>query len=274
MTVRGKIIYPDEPLVDSDLRMTYEAKNPIKATKRSFDVIETLEEMDGARLTILAEELDLPNSTVHSHLSTLMERGYVIQEDETYRLSLQFLRLGEATRKIHKVYHAGRAEIDELAAETGEVASLLVEEEGRAVFLYSAEGDDAMPLNTSPGTHIHLHASAMGKAILAQLADDEVDAILEEQALPAYTQNTITDEEALREELMDIREGGIAVDDEERVRGSRSVAAPLRGESGKIIGSVAISGPVSRLSHDFLSTELAERLHDATNIIELKLAYS
>ncbi len=274
MTVRGRIIYPADPLIDSDLRMTYEAKNPIKATKRSFDVIETLAKMDGARLTIIAEELDLPNSTVHSHLSTLMERGYVVQEDDTYRLSLQFLRLGESTRKIHRVYHAGRAEIDELAAETGEVASLLVEEDGRAVFLYSAEGDDAMSLNTSPGTHIHLHTSAMGKAILAQLPDDEVDTILEHRALPAYTEKTLTDEDALREELTDIREDGIATDDEERVRGSRSAAAPLRGESGKVIGSVGISGPVSRLSYDSLSNGVADRLHDATNIIELKLAYS
>lgn len=258
----------------SDLGMADEPRNTVQATKRSFDIIEALQDIDRARLTTLADRLDLPNSTVHNHLSTLVERGYVVKEDEHYRLSLRFLDLGEYTRRLQKVYNLARPELDEVAAETGEIASLVVAENGQGVFLYSAEGGDVISLDTSPGTRVHMHASAMGKIILAQLPEDEVTDILDQHDLPEYTENTITERESLRDELAEIRERGVAFDDEERVRGSRSVAVVIRDENGSVIGSVGISGPASRLAKERLTGELTDHLHDTTNIIELKLAYS
>lgn len=112
--------------------MGREAKNPVKTTQRSLDIIETLREMDGARLTELADRLELPNSTVHNHLSTLMERDYVLKDGDVYRVSLRFLDLGEYARNRRKVYELAKPEIGELADETGEVANLLVEENGWA----------------------------------------------------------------------------------------------------------------------------------------------
>lgn len=258
----------------SDLVMADEQQNTVQATERSLDIIEALQELDRARLTTLAKELGLPNSTLHNHLSTLEQRGYVVRENEHYRLSLRFLDIGEYTRDIRKVYRVARPELDEIASETGEIASLVVEENGRGVFLYSAAGEEAISLDTSPGTYIHMHASAMGKAILAQLPEDEVAAILDQHGLPERTQNTIINRDSLLDELETIREQGVAIDDEERVRGSRSVAVAIRDEAGSVIGSIGISGPASTLTTERMMNTLAEQLHDTTNIIELKLAYS
>lgn len=253
--------------------MSYEAKNPVGATQRSFDVVETLRELDGARLTTLAVELDLPNSTVHNHLSTLMELGYVVKTGDTYRLSLKFLELGEYTRSLYKIHRVARPELKELATETGEAASLMVEENGMGVFLFSAAGHNALPLDTDTGTQIHLHASGLGKAILAHLSDERVETVIGRHGLPAYTDETITDAETLRSELTETRERGVAVDDEERVTGARSVAAPIKNDTGQIVGSVGISGPGGRLS-DARIDELSDTLHDVTNVVELKLIYS
>ncbi|MFC6825230.1 IclR family transcriptional regulator [Halopelagius fulvigenes] len=254
--------------------MSYEAKNPVQATQRSLDIIEALRELDGARLTKIAEALDLPDSTVHSHLSTLMERGYVVKEDGIYRISLQFLDLGEYARSIRKVYSVAKPEIDELAEETGEVVSLLIEEAGRGVILYTENGPGAVPLDITPGKCVQLHASALGKAILAYLPDDRVETIIERHGLPAYTDQTVTDRETLLTQLAETRERSIAFDREERVIGSSSVAAPIRSNDGRVIGSVGLSGPTSHLSEERIDSNLLETLHDVTNIVELKLTYS
>ncbi|MUV57285.1 IclR family transcriptional regulator [Halogeometricum sp. CBA1124] len=254
--------------------MSYEAKNPVQATQRSLDIIEALRELNGARLTTLSEELDIPNSTVHSHLSTMMERGYVVKEGDVYRISLRFLELGEYTRSIRKVYTVTKPEVNELAEETGEVVSLLIEEAGKGVVLHTEKGPGAVPLDIDPGKHVHLHTSALGKAVLAYLPNDRVETIIDRHGLPTYTEQTITDREQLSTELSEIREQSLAFDREERVAGTSSVAVPIRTEDGRIIGSVGMSGPTSRLSEDRINSALVEALHDVTNIVELKLTYS
>jgi len=253
--------------------MSYEAKNPVQATRRSLDIVETLRELEGARLTTIADEVGLPNSTVHSHLTTLMEGGYVVKDGDTYRLGLRFLELGEFTRSLRKIHRVTEPELAELAADTGEVAALVVEEGGFGVVLDSTRGEEAVPADIDPGTRFHLHTSALGKVILAHLPEDEVAAIVDQHGLGAYTDETITDRDALREELRETRERNVAYDTEERVSRSKSVAESIKNESGQIVGSVGVSGPVGRLRDDRLA-EIEDRLHDVTNIVELKLVYS
>jgi len=254
--------------------MAREAKNPVKATRRSLDIVETLRAMDGARLTEVADRLDLPNSTVHNHLSTLMERDYVHKDGNVYRVSLRFLELGEYARDRRKIYQLAKPEIEELAADTGEVANLLVEENGLGVYLWTSEGENAVPLDIHPGKHVHLHATALGKCILAHLSDNRVEEIAEQRGLPARTDSTISDTETLFDEIETVREQGYAVDDEERVSGMRCIGTAVKSESGNVIGAISVSGPVSAMPMDRLDGELGDRLLAAANVIELKVAYS
>lgn len=254
--------------------MAREAKNPVKTTQRSLDIVETIREMDGARLTELADRLDLPNSTVHNHLSTLMERDYVLKDGDVYRVSLRFLDLGEHARNRRKVYELAKPEIKELADETGEIANLLVEENGWGVYLWSSEGENAVPLDIAPGKHVHLHATALGKCILAHLPDKRVEEIIDRRGLPAETDATITDPDALMDELETVREQGYAIDDEERLPGMRCIGTTVKSESGNVIGAISVSGPTSAMPMDRLTDSLAEQLEGAANVIELKVAYS
>jgi DNA-binding IclR family transcriptional regulator len=254
--------------------MAREAKNPVKTTQRSLDIVETLREMDGARLTELADRLDLPNSTVHNHLSTLMERDYVLKDGDVYRVSLRFLDLGEHARNRRKVYELAKPEIEELADETGEIANLLVEENGRGVYLWSSEGENAVPLDIAPGKHVHLHATALGKCILAHLPEKRVEEIIDRRGLLAETDATITDSDALMEELEAVREQGYAIDDEERLTGMRCIGTTVKSESGNVIGAISVSGPTSAMPMNRLTDSLAEQLEGAANVIELKVAYS
>lgn len=253
--------------------MTREPSTSVRTTARSLDIIETLRKLDGARLTTVASHLDLPDSTVHNHLTTLVQRGYVVRNDNTYRVSLRFLDVGEYARSRRKIYEISRSEINELADETGESANLLVEENGRGVYLHNARGNDGIPLDIHPGKHVSLHTTALGKAILAQFPESRIETILDRRGLPPRTPKTITSADELSTKITKIRDVGYAVNDEERVRGVRSVAVAIKNENGQVIGAVGVAGPASRVDAVPNEPPLTD-LFRAKNIIELKIAHS
>lgn len=254
--------------------MARKAQNPVKSTQRSFDIIEILHELDGARLTDVSAKLDLPDSTVHNHLSTLVERGYVVKQDNTYHVSLRFLELGQYARARRMIYEISRHELLEIAEKTNEVAILMVEEHGFGAVLDVQRGDEAIPLDIVPGKHVHLHASALGKCILAYLPNDRIEAIIDRHHLPAVTEHTITDRDDLFDQLEFIRNHDIAFEDEERVLGTRSVATSIKGSTGGIIGAIGVIGPTTRMPQDRLNESIPAFLSNAANIIELKLEHS
>lgn len=245
----------------------------IKATRTSLSILEKLNELNGAGVTQLAGELGLPKSTVHNHLKTLLEAEYVVHEGDEYDISLQFLELGEYSRNRLKLYKTARPEVENLAVETGEMANLAVEEYGRGVYLYLAEGEQAVQLDTCAGMHVHLHCTALGKAMLAHMPRERVEDIVDRMGLPKRTENTITDRDELFEELDAVRERGYAYDNQERLTGLCCVAAPIN-RRDRNIGAISIAGPTNRMNCVRYHDEFPELLFNATNVIELNMTYS
>jgi DNA-binding IclR family transcriptional regulator len=246
----------------------------LQAVERSFAVLEVLNELDGAGVTELAHELDLPKSTAHNHLSTLYDLGYVVRKDEQYHVATCMLALGEHARNQREVFTYGRPEINKLAEETGELGNLLVEEHGRGVYLYRARGGNAVRVDTFSGKRTALHCTALGKSILANLPESRVEEIVRTHGLPARTDKTITDRDDLWGELEAIRERGYAFDDEERLPGMRCVAAPVVLSDGTVKGAISVTGPISRMKDEWYRSELPEMVVSATNIVEVNIEYS
>jgi DNA-binding IclR family transcriptional regulator len=246
---------------------------PVKATATSLRVLEALKALDGAGVSELASELDLPNSTVHDHLKTLEADEYVVNEGGDYRVGARFLTLGGHVRDRMKIYRVGAPEVEELARETGEHANLMIEEHGMGVFLYIATGEDALHLDTYVGMRAYLHTTALGKAILANLPAERREAVLERHGLPELTERTITDREVLRERLDRIRDRGYAVDDGERIDGVRCVAAPVMGTDGDVLGAVSVSSARSRLRGDAFDADIPERVRRVANVIEVNATH-
>ncbi len=246
----------------------------MSSVETAFEVVDALMELDGAGVTELSTHLDLPKSTLHSYLSTLEQEEYVVQEGSTYRIGLRFLELGTFGRERYPLYRIARSEVDTLAEETGELANLLVEEHGWGIYLHRARGEDAVSVEPRIGTRVHLHSTAMGKSILAHLPRDAVERIVDRRGLPAQTDRTITDREALFEELASIRERGYAVDDEEHHDGLRCVAAPVTSDADRVLGAMSVAGPTSRLRGDRFERELPRLLRERVNVVELNVSYS
>jgi DNA-binding IclR family transcriptional regulator len=249
---------------DSDL--------PIQSTAFSFDLLEAVHDLGEATLPEIVDEFDRPKSTVHDHLNTLTRLGYLVNEDGRYRLSLRFLNLGGQVRSRSPVFEVAESEVRELAQETGEHANLMVEENGKGVFLYKVKGDESVTLDTYEGMEVFLHTTAMGKAILADLSPERRDAIIDEHGLPAVTENTVTDRTALLEELDRIRERGYAIDNEERLPGIRCVAASIATDDG-VVGALSISAPRRRMDDERFEETIPVEVLRTANIVEVNLQH-
>lgn len=245
----------------------------IKSVETTFRIIDALRTLDGAGVSELANHLNMPKSTVHDHLQTLERTDHVLLEAQTYRIGPHFLDYGGYARKQMKVFQVAETEVQKLAIETGQHANLMVEDKGMGVFLYKAKGEDAVHLDTYEGMRVHLHATSLGKAILAFLPEYRVEEIIDEHGLPQITENTVASREALMKELEQIRKQGYSTDDEERVKGMRCVGAPIIPED-TAVGAVSVSGLTSFMQGNRFEDELPQLVQGTANVIEVNLTYS
>lgn len=236
-----------------------------------LEIVEVLEERQKARVTEIADEVSFSKSTVHNYLSTLREREYVVQEGDFYRLGLRFLDLGESTRYNTNLYQIARPHVDDLADDINELVSLVTEENGQAVYIYREQGTPDVNFSTRVGRRIQMHCTAVGKAMLAYMPEAYVEEIVETHGLPRRTKNTITDRESLYEALEEVRETNIAFDREEYGEGLRCIATPIVQSNERILGSISVSAPTTRMQNNEFEQETRESLKEAANVIELNV---
>ncbi|WP_049903546.1 IclR family transcriptional regulator [Halococcus agarilyticus] len=245
----------------------------LQSVETTFELIEYLRKTNGAGVSQIEQALGIPKSTAHVHLNTLEQSGYLVNNDGKYHVGLGFLELGESARNREQIYNLGRSEVEKLANETGELASMMIAEHGKGVYIHRSRGDQAILADTQAGQKVDIHCRAAGKAILAQLPEDEVVEIIETHGLPRKTDETIATRSDLFQELGEIRDQGIAFDDGEQLDGLRCVAAPVTA-SGAVAGALSVSGPKGRLRGERFEEWLPEIILSAANVIEINLSYS
>jgi DNA-binding IclR family transcriptional regulator len=247
----------------------------MKSVVTALEILEALQDEGIAGVSDIAEVSGHPKSTVHRHLDTFRECGYVVKEDRSYSVSLKTLRLASSALSRQLVYPVTKSVVNELAEETGESAAVAVEENGQAVYLYYDRTDQAVRTDARLGIRLYLHCTGAGKAILAHLPEERRNAVIDEYGLPAKTEQTITDPDELEAELAEIRETGIAFDDEERVDGMRGVGTPIQNrETGELLGALTVAGPTRRLNGERFKEELPNLLQRASKMIEVNITYS
>lgn len=250
-----------------------DAPGMVKSDSTLFAIVETLQGLEKAGVTELAGELNLAKSTVHKHLKTLHHLGYVVRDDGTYRIGLRFLDVGIRARDGLGFYHAIEPKMKQLAADTGERSSSMVEEGGAAVFIGAIVGQNSVNTSVHLGMRSPLHCTAGGKALMSHLPESRVREILDRKGLSMRTERTITDPDVLLTELEEIREQGYAFSREEWIDGLHAVAAPIRNPDGEVLASIALAGAAYRLTNDRCHGELKDMVLAAANEVELNLTY-
>lgn len=249
----------------------------INSVKTADKIIQELLTLDGAGVTEVTDRLERPTSTIHDHLVTLEELGYVVKVDGQYQVSSKFLEIGTRQRSHNPLYKVSIQELQKLADETDKHVNLMIEEHGKGVILHIESGENAPALDihpTFPGTRTELHSTAPGKCILTYLPTERVDQIIDTVGMPEFTKKTITDRDTFTKELADIREQGYAYDRGERVVGLRAIGAPILDLNQKVRGAIAAYGPANQAVEEKYHEEISQKVLETANVIEMNLNYS
>lgn len=247
----------------------------IRAVDRAFQVVDLVRELDGARFTEIANRLGWAKSTTHSHLQTLENLGYLVQDGDVYELGYRFVPLGEHARRRKDIYGAAAEKVDEIAVETGERVLFMIEEHAEVVYVYVSHGDESIDASQDIGDRKNIiHATAGGKCILSTYPSERAHEVLDRQGMPRFTPNTITDQEEFLRELDGIQSRGYAFNHEEHMRGLRAVSAPVLGADDVALGAISVAGPSNRMEGEWFTEQLPDLLLGATNELEVDMAYS
>jgi DNA-binding IclR family transcriptional regulator len=222
----------------------------VRAVERALQLIEVFARSRGPlSITDLSKTLDLPPSTVHRLVQTLMTLSYVVQYPQSKRYG-PGRGIAEVTRSMILKYEFTRHAqpfLERLVEQTGETANLAALYGSSAIYLNQVESPSAMRVSNNVGSLVPLHCTAVGKIFLADFAPRTLRDTLQHTGLNALTDRTISSRKLLERDLERVRVKGYALDDEEFTPGARCIAVALRGSSGATIAALGLSAPASRL---------------------------
>ncbi len=259
----------------NDMRTVKETLGvPMKSTIKVFQVLETLCEGKAAGVTELSNMLYIKPSSMHRFLSVLSTLGYVQKNVATgkYFATLKIFQLGVSVRNKLSLISITRPYMEELGEILNETVNIAVFAQNNVVVIDRIQSPETLRTNIIVGQHLPAYCTAFGKVFLAAMSEKELNRYLETVALNPLTRKTITQIQALREELKKISKNGYAIDDQELDDNIRCMSSPIRDESGKVVAALSFSGPTTRVSMVRLET-FTKTIVDISGDISKKLGY-
>ena len=196
----------------------------------------------------ISQRTGIPRAAVRRCLHTLRQLGYVDAELNNFTLRPKVLTLGYSYLSSTPLTIAAQPCLDGVSKALGESSSLAVLEEDQVLYVARAATARVMSVSLNAGSRLPAYCTSLGRVLLAQLTEAELDAYLARTALAPRTPRTITDQAALREVLAQVRRDGYAVNNEELELGLRSIAVPVRGASGAVLAALNVGAQAVRVS--------------------------
>jgi DNA-binding IclR family transcriptional regulator len=255
-----------------------EGKNePLSSVSRTMAILEILGRADTLPLTEIAGGCGLHKSTAFRFVQSLLQLGYVFQDEanDRYGLSLKLNALAGIRSGSRDILRYAAAALECLSRETGETVHLAVLEDGDLIYLRKIESKRVLrvvTMTSSVGGGAPMYCTGLGKAVLAFFPLQEQERYIAHQVFTPFTPYTITDGPALLAELALIRERGYAFDRQEHEEGVVCVAAPIFGSGPLPLGAVSVAGPSVRMGEEELRRYTALIL-EASREISAKLGH-
>lgn len=227
-----------------------ERASGVQSVERAFALVETLAAHDRALgVTDLAAESGLSLGTIHRLLRTLVDLGYVRQDQSRgYALGPGLIKLGE--RAAHSLASWSRPLLESAVRDLDESVNLAALENDQVVYVAHVPSSQSMRMFTEVGSRVAVHSTGVGKAMLAQMPEQHARALLARTGMPASTPHTLTDPDVLVRELRAISTQGYALDEEEQEAGVRCVAVAVPGAVPPL--AVSMSGPSARVTEELV----------------------
>lgn len=224
----------------------------MKIIKKSIAVLDLFLSTDGElSLEEISQLSGLNKSTARRILLSLIECGFLKQTRNRgkYALGLKFLDYTKALKQHNSIMEVAEPYLNEVGRVIDETVSLALWDGRNAVIYQSIYPSHPLKVTSYEGRMAGLHFNSLGKAILAEMPEDELTTHFSGN-LKKYTQNTITDINDLKKHLIIVRQEGVAIDDEEGFQGVRGIAATLKNSDGVVVGALNILGPSIRLTRE------------------------
>src|SRR6266852_3271950 len=249
--------------------------SPSAAVERALTMLEAVaQESEGLSNAEISRKLNIPKSSASYILRTLETQGYLTRDAESgkYRVGLKILSLSRGALGGLDVRGVALPIMRRLMQQTGLTCHLAVLDGPEAVYIEKVEPPGFIRMDTWVGRRMRVHATSVGKALVAYIPQEQLEAIVAGRAMEKRTPKTITTLPRLLKELEKVRAHGYAVDDEENNLGARCVGAPVFNQDGTIEAALGLSGTTNQVNPHTMP-RILEHLKDAARHVSMQLGY-
>lgn len=225
----------------------------IQSVERVFLIIEIMCREKESSVTGLSKATGLNKTTVFRFLNTLVNLGYAVKNEKTdgYSLTLKFLRISSRKLADYDIKQQMKPFLSHLSKECGETVHLVERNGARVVYIDKFESDtNSVRMVSRIGMSLNIFTTAVGKAMLSNLDDNEIKDLWDNHTHTKKTEYTITALRDFLDEIAEIRKCGYAVDNEENELGVRCVAVAIPDQYGKYRYAASVSAPINRMDDD------------------------
>ena len=228
---------------------------------------------DRERLSLseVARATGLTRAAARRFLLTLVRLGYVRSDGREFSLRPRVLELGYAYLSGLALPEVAEPHLEELSASLHESSSISVLDGENIVYVARVATKRIMTVAISVGTRFPAYAASMGRVLLAGLSEEELGKFLAETTFEAFTEQTVTDPDQLREIIREVGKRGYSIVDQELEEGLRAIAAPIRDSSGAVTAAINVSAHARRFSREEMLTQLLPALLETARQIEIDL---
>ncbi|MDR3258907.1 MAG: IclR family transcriptional regulator [Fusobacteriaceae bacterium] len=247
----------------------------VHVVDRIFAILEYLSQSSEAKgPTEIALATGLHKSTVYRLLSLMCQRGYIEKSESggIYHIGVKLVEIASSHINNLELQTEARPFLQKLRDDLGLIVHLGILDRHDVVYVEKLDISKNIRLYAQIGLRVPAYCSSLGKCLLASLAGDDLEYLLEEKPLEQYTPNTITSIIELKKHLREVRSNGWAMDNEEYVIGNRCIGAPIYDYRGEVIAAVSASGPTLILTFDRIKA-VAEHVKNTASKISRRLCY-
>lgn len=221
----------------------------------------------------IATSTGLSRPAVRRILLTLQRLGYVDTRDGRWTLTPRVLSIGQRYAASHALIEIAQQHMVRLAEQLQESTSLGALDDTEVVYIARVPIRRVLNVHATPGTRVPVHATSLGRVLLAWAPSQNVDRIIREAGMPQLTPHTITDPAQLRQVLHTVRHQGWSMVVDEREEGLISVSAPIRDHNGQVIAALATSTSTGRSTPDTVRRDFVPLLQQTATCISTELGH-
>jgi len=250
-------------------------ESPSVAVERALAMLEAVaHEPEGLSNAEISRKLQMPKSSASYILRTLETQGYLNRDEGSgkYRVGLKILSLSRGALSGIDVREVALPIMRHLVEQTNLTCHLAILDGPEAVYIEKVEPTGFIRMDTWVGRRMRVHATSVGKALVAHISQERLEKIIGERPMEKRTPKTITTFPKLLKDLEKVRAQGYAVDDEENNMGARCVGAPVFNQSGTIEASIGLSGTINQVNAQTMP-RILEHLKDAARHVSMQLGY-